>query len=120
MLDILSITKALANGSRLRALMALTSHEQLCACQIIEMLQLAPATVSRHMSVLQHAGLVANHKDGRWVYYHLSKQAPGPLVDWLKESLKSSADITADRVRLQEILASLPDDLCRARRNACP
>ncbi len=35
----------------------------------------APATVSRHMSVLQNAGLVESRKNGRWVYYRLTETA---------------------------------------------
>jgi len=46
------ITKALSDGNRLRVVVSLMEHEELCVCQITEMLKLATATVSRHMSVL--------------------------------------------------------------------
>ena len=55
--DLLTITNALADEGRLRALAALFPGE-LCACQIIELLGLAPSTVSKHMAILRHAGLV--------------------------------------------------------------
>jgi len=69
----LRITKALADGNRLRAVMALVDHDELCVCQITELLGLATATVSRHMSMLQSASLVTSRKEGRWVYYRLGK-----------------------------------------------
>ena len=53
----LAITKALSDANRVRVLMGLTTGE-LCVCQIIEMLSLAPSTVSKHMSVLRQARLV--------------------------------------------------------------
>ncbi|HSW02527.1 MAG TPA: metalloregulator ArsR/SmtB family transcription factor [Sedimentisphaerales bacterium] len=67
MRDVLDLTKAMADGNRLRVLMALTGGE-LCVCQIVELLQLAPSTVSKHMSILRQAGLVEGRKDGRWMY----------------------------------------------------
>ena len=54
--QVLGTTKALADGNRLRVVMALTDQEELCVCQITELLNLAMPTVSRHMSVLQKAG----------------------------------------------------------------
>ncbi|TFG44900.1 MAG: ArsR family transcriptional regulator, partial [Candidatus Brocadiia bacterium] len=59
MLSFLSITKALADESRVRTLMALDGRE-LCVCQITELLGLAPSTVSKHMAILTQARLVEN------------------------------------------------------------
>jgi len=49
MRELLAITNALADESRVRALVALT-RGRLCVCQIAELLQLAPSTVSKHLS----------------------------------------------------------------------
>ena len=65
MREILSITKALSDESRLRALIAVKDGE-LCLCQIIQVLGLAPATVSKHMDTLERAGLVERRRQGRW------------------------------------------------------
>ena len=94
MKDVLSVTKALSDGNRLRTVMALRDMIELCVCQVTEMLGLAPATVSRHMSILQNAGLVESRKNGRWVFYRLSEASKTePIVtvmDWLGESLDRS------------------------------
>jgi ArsR family transcriptional regulator len=107
MKDVLSITKALSDGNRLRTVMALRDMVELCVCQVTEMLGLAPATVSRHMKVLQHAGLVDSRKNGRWVYYRLSEEAKSEpvatVMDWLGESLDKSTEIKADRKYLRKI-----------------
>ena len=107
MKDVLSVTKALSDGNRLRIVMALRDMVELCVCQVTEMLGVAPATVSRHMSILQNAGLVESRKDGRWVYYRISEPAKAEpistVMDWLGESLDRSAEIRADRKYLRKI-----------------
>ncbi|MDZ7696203.1 MAG: metalloregulator ArsR/SmtB family transcription factor [Deltaproteobacteria bacterium] len=117
--ETLRITKALADGNRLRAVMSLVNHDELCVCQITELLNLATATVSRHMSVLQGGRLVASRKKGRWVYYSLSETFPKDLLVWLKEALADSGVLAADREKLKEILALDPDELCRNQRKRC-
>lgn len=112
----LTITKALADGNRLRVIMALAEWDELCVCQITEMLGHATATVSRHMSVLQNAGLVKSRKEGRWVYYHLSQTFPLQLLQWLKEAAGNTGEIARDKEKLRIILSDGPDALCRTQR----
>ena len=82
----LRITKALADIQRLRILMMLRTGE-LCVCQIIAVLGLAPSTVSKHLSILSGAGLVDSRKDGRWAFYRLPQgaelKAVKPVLKWL-------------------------------------
>ena len=68
MLDFMAIAKSLADENRVRLLLALQKQE-LCVCQLIELIGLAPSTVSKHMSILKQAHLVETRKEGRWVYY---------------------------------------------------
>ena len=70
MWDFMAVTKALADENRVRMLLALQKQE-LCLCQLIELVKLAPSTVSKHMSILRSARLVDARKDGRWMYYRL-------------------------------------------------
>ncbi|SDB53475.1 transcriptional regulator, ArsR family [Desulfonatronum thiosulfatophilum] len=112
----LAMTKGLADGNRMRIVAALMEHDELCACQLTEMLGLAGATVSRHLSILLAARMVRNRKQGRWIYYRLAEQFPKMLQLWLKESLVSSPDIQADRESLKTVLACDPDELCRRQR----
>jgi ArsR family transcriptional regulator, arsenate/arsenite/antimonite-responsive transcriptional repressor len=112
----LTTTKALADGNRLRVIMALTDCNELCVCQITEMLGHATATVSRHMSVLQNAGLVKSRKEGRWVYYRLSQTFPLKLHQWLKEAVGNAEEIARDKEKLTTILSNGPDALCKTQR----
>ena len=77
MREFLNITKALSDENRVRALLALAGGE-LCLCQIIELLGLAPSTVSKHMTLLHQAGLVETRKDGRWTFYSTATDSGSP------------------------------------------
>ncbi len=116
MRNVLSITKALADGGRLRILMALARGQDLCVCQITELLSLAPATVSRHMSVLQSAELVESRKEGRWIFYRLSSHAPVSLLQWIESELEHTREIDDDRRRLETILTYDREVLCRTQK----
>jgi DNA-binding transcriptional ArsR family regulator len=116
MREVLDIVKAMAEGNRLRVLIALAGGE-LCVCQIVELLQLAPSTVSKHMSILRQAGLVEGRKDGRWMYYRLpgpeASQAIREAVAWARRSLAESPQTARDKRRLEAILALDPEEICR-------
>ncbi|MGD8257788.1 MAG: metalloregulator ArsR/SmtB family transcription factor [Desulfobacterales bacterium] len=115
MYEFLNITKALAEENRLRILLALDAQE-LCVCQIIELLELAPSTVSKHMSVLRQARLIDGRKDGRWMYFRLADEnAPIEVkeaIAWVKKSLTENESIREDARRLKEILKIDREVLC--------
>ena len=110
MRDFLNITKALSDENRVRALLALQGGE-LCVCQIIEMLGLAPSTVSKHMAILAQANLIECRKDGRWHYYRLvGSQAPAPVratLKWVRAMLGDSPEAARDAKRLVKICREL-------------
>jgi len=118
MLKILNITKALSDENRIRALMMLTGGE-LCVCQIIEMLGLAPSTVSKHMSILRQASLVQTRKDGRWIYYRLADreaQSANEIINWLQKHLKNDKRILEDVKQLRQMQKMSKDQLCECYR----
>jgi ArsR family transcriptional regulator len=114
--SILAITRALADENRLRALLVLADRE-VCVCQLIELLQLAPSTVSKHMTVLRQARLVEGQKRGRWMYYRQGNANAPPearrALDWIRASLSSSARIKEDRKRLAAIMKLDRVEMCR-------
>jgi DNA-binding transcriptional ArsR family regulator len=123
MRDYLSIAKALSDESRVRTLMFLRGGE-LCVCQIIEMLDLAPSTVSKHMAILVLAGLVERRKNGKWHYYRLpGKDAPSEVQDalkWTQAALAKSPIVSRDVKRLKAVMKKDIKDLCtRYKPNLC-
>ncbi len=118
MRDVVNIAAALSDENRVRALAAVGSGE-LCVCQLIELLQLAPSTVSKHMSILRQAGLVDARKDGRWMYYRLpdargeSSAVAKEAVKWAMRAIGDGLQITQDRKRLAAIKCENPEVLCK-------
>lgn len=121
MRELLAITKALADENRLRAV-GLLRHQELCLCQIVEVLGLASSSVSRHMSILQQARLVESRKQGRWAYFRLADDdAPQPVHDVLEiilASLRNNKQAKADQKSLKTALKIEPEELCR-RQSQC-
>jgi ArsR family transcriptional regulator len=116
--------KALADRNRLRIFGALTQYEELCACQITELLQVTGATASRHLGILVTAGLLKSRKEARWVYFALDEGCEGmdSILDWLLPRLRLSDQMQADLEMLDRIMAVSKENLCRQQRGeaCCP
>jgi len=99
----MAITKAFSDENRVRILLSLR-EEELCLCQIVEVLGLAPSTVSKHVDLLRKAGLVEMRKDGRWHYYRLAGRGASPVVRealrWVLRSLENETIIISDAAKL--------------------
>lgn len=108
-------TKALADENRIRIIGVLKGRE-LCVCQLIELLYLAPSTVSKHLSILKNARLISSRKQGRWMYYRLADQrAPKQIIevlDWTLRSIAETDQFVQDGERIGEILKIDPEILC--------
>ena len=112
----MAITKALSDSSRVRILLALRRRE-LCVCQIAELLGFAPSTMSKHLSILHHAGLIQSRKSERWVFYRLPNK-PVPIavrqaMDWVSQSLAKTDEAKTDAKKLKRILKIDPAKICR-------
>lgn len=116
MRNFMDITRALSDENRVRALMALRGRE-LCVCQIIELLGLAPSTVSKHMQILRQARLVECRKHGRWIYYSLANHeaptAARAAVEWVCNTVAKDPKIRNDAKHLKRILKMDPETVCR-------
>jgi ArsR family transcriptional regulator, arsenate/arsenite/antimonite-responsive transcriptional repressor len=113
MQELLAITRALDNAHRLRILLSLRGGE-VCLCQLIEVLELAPSTVSKHVDLLRQAGLVEMRKDGRWHYYRLAGRDASPAVRdalrWVTRALAEEQLILSDAARLAGVCQSPPEE----------
>jgi len=116
MREFLAVTKALSDESRVRVLLFLREGE-LCLCQIVEMLGLAPSTVSKHMAILYQAGLVETRKKGRWVYYRLAGEGASlcalSAIRWLRKCAEKDPQILRDNKKAKAVRAMDPLDLCK-------
>ena len=116
MFEFMNVTKALADENRVRILLALNGRRELCVCQLIDMLELAPSTVSKHLTILRQARLILSRKEGRWIYYRLNTDNAFDLVsgalDWVTKSIQDDPRIAADTSRLDAILSQSSESMC--------
>jgi DNA-binding transcriptional ArsR family regulator len=107
--------KAIGDPTRTRILKLLEGGG-LCVCQVQAVLGLAPSTISKHLTILKHAGLVDDRRDGRWIEYALSEEFRHPHVKPVLALLRGALDhdpaVIADRRRLRRIGAIPLTKLC--------
>jgi len=117
--DLRSVSRlfyALSDETRVRFLFALR-HGELCVCQLIALTDLAPSTVSKHLSILRDSGVIDARKVGRWVYYRITEQSDFPVTGKqaspIFQSLENSPEIQADDKKLKRICREDINVLCR-------
>ena len=81
------VMKALADANRVK-IVKLLQHRTMCVCELQGVLGLAQPTVSKHLKILEEAGLVVSSKDGLWVNYAPSDGSSSPYVASLLGNLR--------------------------------
>lgn len=95
--------KAFSDRTRLRILHLLRGGE-LCVCDVVAVLRVPQAKVSRHLAYLRRAGLVNVRKDGLWAHYTLSRPASAfhrKLLDCLDCCFREVPQLVEDQARLK-------------------
>lgn len=80
------VFKALGHPDRLRIVDELEDGER-CVCELVEAVGSSWSTVSRHLSVLKEAGVLADEKRGLQVFYRITL----PCVTSLRLCLDAAA-----------------------------
>jgi len=119
-MNAVKIFKALGDENRLKAIVAL-SYGELCACQLVELLDLADSTVSRHLAILKEAGLIKDRKRGRWVYFRINDDIDSVCRSdefrmILKLAKKDRILSNSDK-QIRKITKTDPELICLKRRN---
>ncbi len=97
--DFDDVLKALSNPIRRQILASLKDPEQnfpgqdhpyefgVCAGKIDERCGLSQSTVSAHLAILQHAGLITARRVGQWIFYKRNEPAIAAFLDRIGTSL---------------------------------
>lgn len=80
--DYVPIIKALSDESRLK-IVDMLSCGTMCACDLLDYLNITQSTLSYHMKILIECGLINAVKDGSWMRYSLNKEKADLLVSFL-------------------------------------
>ena len=106
MKNLIRIMKALSDPGRIK-IMKILEDGELCVCEIQPLLGLAQPTVSKHLKLLEEAGLIEFRKEGSWIIYRLAEnsesQYAAEMLKLMKQWLNDDSQIHKMLVRRPEI-----------------
>jgi len=105
MKDFIKVAKALSDPGRVKIIKIL-QRRIMCVCEIHTALDLAQSTVSKHLKILEEAGLVTSCKDGLWVNYQLAGNDASPYAHALLGHLHGWLE---EESEVRELVKKLPE-----------
>ncbi|GBC60013.1 transcriptional regulator [Desulfonema ishimotonii] len=113
MKDFIKVMKALSDPNRVR-IVKMLQHKTMCVCELRGALGVSQPTVSKHLKVLEDAGLVSFQKDGLWVNYQLADGGDSPYAASLLGNIRHWLEEDPEVRKLVEKLPFLNrEELCR-------
>ena len=100
----IKVMKALSDPNRVKVI-KLLQHRVLCVCEIQEALGLAQSTASKHLKILEEAGLITYFKEGLWVNCRLTDGNMNPYAASLLGNLRHWLD---DDLEVMDLVDQLP------------
>ncbi len=107
--DYVLTLKTLSDPTRLK-IFKLVVTEELCGCELQELLQISQPAISQHVTKLKLAGLVKERRAGMWTYYRGDLERVKVQLDGFMSflaadpnTLPEMADIMGRRPRLNRI-----------------
>lgn len=108
------VMKALSDPTRVKIIKML-QRRQMCVCEIQAALGIAQSTASKHLKILEGAGIATYKKDGLWVNYTLADGSDTPYAASLLGNLRHWLE---DDPEVVELTGRLPQisryEICRA------
>jgi ArsR family transcriptional regulator len=102
--EFIKVMKALSDPNRVK-IIKLLQRRVLCVCEIKDALGLAQSTASKHLKILEDAGLITYSKKGLWVNYRLADGDRNAYVSSLLENLRHWLE---EDVEVAALVAKLP------------
>jgi ArsR family transcriptional regulator len=113
MKDFIRVMKALSDPNRVKIL-KLLQQKTMCVCELQGALKIAQPSVSKHLKLLEEAGLVDYKKEGLWVNYYLADGKASPYAASLLGNLKHWLE---DDPEISDLIGIVPflnrEELCK-------
>ncbi len=100
------VLKALADENRVRILCLLKEKENLCVCEIREIIGLSQPTISSHLKILENNELISFDKEGKWVNYSINSYLDvriKQIISSILLFLKTDDEVKKDRDRVHKV-----------------
>ena len=109
----IKVMKALSDPNRIK-IVKLLQQKMLCVCELQYAIGISQPNVSKHLKILEDAGLVEYEKDGLWVNYFLAEGKESPYAASLLGNLKHWLDNDPE---ISDIIEKVPtlnrEEICR-------
>lgn len=105
MIDADTLVQALADGTRLRALVLLTREGSLCVCELTAALDVSQPKMSRHLAALRALDVVEDARIANRVFYRPNPTLPDwalGVIDHLLDSVSKTPEFAIIARRLEE------------------
>jgi ArsR family transcriptional regulator len=99
-----NLLKLVSDKTRL-SILCYVRVQELCVCDLVELLQLSQPAISQHLKKLREAGLVQERREGTWMHYRLKDNLP----EYVQSILEHAPDLTSV---LQEYQLKKPENHC--------
>ena len=113
MKDFIKVMKALSDPNRVK-IIKLLQQKTMCVCELQGALKIAQPSVSKHLKLLEEAGLVDFKKEGLWVNYYLADGKASPYAASLLGNLKHWLE---DDPEISDLVGIVPflnrEELCK-------
>lgn len=107
------VMKALSDPNRVK-IVKLLQQKVMCVCELQRALEISQPSVSKHLKILEEAGLVEYQKDGLWVNYYLADGNHSPYAASLLGNIKHWLD---DDPEVADLIKQAPflnrEELCK-------
>lgn len=100
------VLKALADENRIRILCLLSERENLCVCEIREIIGLSQPAISSHLKILENNGLITFSKDGKWVNYSMNPYQDikvKKIIEGILSMIKPDNEAKKDLARVHKV-----------------
>ncbi len=79
-MEVANIFKALSDETRIKIAYSLSIENELCVCDVANIIGSSTATASHHLRLLKNIGLAKYRKEGKLVYYSLDDNHVKELI----------------------------------------
>ncbi|WP_078592733.1 ArsR/SmtB family transcription factor [Evansella clarkii] len=91
-----SLLKLLGDKTRL-TIISLLLKDELCVCELVEILKMSQPGISQHIKKLKAMDLVKERRQGQWIFYRLNTEAElYPLLESVAAHLPDQGDKLKD------------------------
>lgn len=92
-LEVAKVFKALSDDTRIKIAYALSLEDELCVCDVANIVGATTATASHHLRLLKNLGLAKYRKEGKLVFYSLDDDHVKQLIHLAFEHQKEGVKL---------------------------